>query len=182
MCVSHCVQLFVTLGTVAHQAPPSMGFSRQEYWSGLPCPSPEDLPNPGIDPVLPYCGQILYHLSQLGNPWNMMHLNNVKTSKQSISSTSRCSSFSFFKNQQQKLMQHCKAILKCKQINKNHTHNPQSCHIPVVLNFDIHIRIIQENKMWFSIYWAVFTTYLKLYVSESGKISQILIYIWKIYE
>ena len=34
----------------SHQAPPSMGFSRQEYWSGLPFPSPEDLPNPVIEP------------------------------------------------------------------------------------------------------------------------------------
>ena len=42
------VQLFVTLWTVAHQLPLSMGFSRQGYWSGLPFPSPEDLPNPGI--------------------------------------------------------------------------------------------------------------------------------------
>ena len=39
--------------TVAHQAPPSMGFSRQEYWSGLPFPSPGDLPNPGIKPRPP---------------------------------------------------------------------------------------------------------------------------------
>ena len=39
------VQLFVTLWTVALQAPLSMGFSRQEYWSGLPCPPPEDLPD-----------------------------------------------------------------------------------------------------------------------------------------
>ena len=38
------------LWTVAHQAPPSMGFSRQEYWSGLPFPSPGDLPDPGIEP------------------------------------------------------------------------------------------------------------------------------------
>ena len=44
------VRLFATPWTVAHQAPPSMGFSRQEYWSGLPFPSPEDLPNPGIEP------------------------------------------------------------------------------------------------------------------------------------
>ena len=43
-----CVQLFATLWTVAHQAPPSMGFSRQEYWSGLPFPSPGDLSDPGI--------------------------------------------------------------------------------------------------------------------------------------
>ena len=44
------VQLFATLWTVAHQAPLSMGFSRQEYWRGLPCPPPRDLPNPGIEP------------------------------------------------------------------------------------------------------------------------------------
>ena len=42
------IQLFVTPWTVACQAPLSMGFSKQEYWSGLPCPSPGDLPNPGI--------------------------------------------------------------------------------------------------------------------------------------
>ena len=38
---------------VAHQAPLSMGFFRQEYWSGLPCPAPGDLPNPGIEPIFP---------------------------------------------------------------------------------------------------------------------------------
>ena len=47
------VRLFVTPCTVAHQAPPSMGFSRQEYWSGLPLPSPGDLPDPGIEPRSP---------------------------------------------------------------------------------------------------------------------------------
>ena len=41
------VQLFVTLWTVAYQAPPSLGFSSQEYWSGVPFPSSGDLPNPG---------------------------------------------------------------------------------------------------------------------------------------
>ena len=45
------VLLFVTLWTAAHQAPLSMGFSRQEYWSGLPCPPPWDLPDPGIEPT-----------------------------------------------------------------------------------------------------------------------------------
>ena len=45
------VQLFVTPWTVAHQASQSMGFSKQEYWSGLPFPSPKDLPDPGIEPV-----------------------------------------------------------------------------------------------------------------------------------
>ena len=49
----NCVQLFATPWTVAHQAPPSMGFSRQEYWSGLPFPSPGDLPDPGIEPRSP---------------------------------------------------------------------------------------------------------------------------------
>ena len=47
------VQLFVIPWTVAYQAPSSMGFSRQEYWSGLPFPSPGDLPNPGIEPGSP---------------------------------------------------------------------------------------------------------------------------------
>ena len=45
------VWLFTTLWTVARQAPLSMGFSRQEYWSGLPCPAPGDLPDPGIEPT-----------------------------------------------------------------------------------------------------------------------------------
>ena len=47
------VRLFVTPWTVAYQAPPSMGFSKQEYWSGLPLPSPGDLPNPGTEPGSP---------------------------------------------------------------------------------------------------------------------------------
>ena len=47
------VRLFATPWTVAYQASPSMGFSRQEYQSGLPFPSPADLPNPGIEPGSP---------------------------------------------------------------------------------------------------------------------------------
>ena len=47
------VRLFATPWTVAYQAFPSMGFSRQEYWSGLPFPSPGDLPDPGIGPGSP---------------------------------------------------------------------------------------------------------------------------------
>ena len=43
----------VTPWTVAYHVPPPMGFSRQEYWSGLPFPSPEDLPDPGIEPGSP---------------------------------------------------------------------------------------------------------------------------------
>ena len=52
MClVTSVVRLFVTLWTVAHQAPLSIGFSRLEYWSGLPFPSPGDLPDPRFEPV-----------------------------------------------------------------------------------------------------------------------------------
>ena len=46
-----CVQLFETRWTVTHQAPLSLGFSRQEYLSGLPCPPPGDIPHPGIKPA-----------------------------------------------------------------------------------------------------------------------------------
>ena len=45
------VRLFATPCTVAHQAPLCMGFSRQECWSGLPCPPPGDLPHPGMEPM-----------------------------------------------------------------------------------------------------------------------------------
>ena len=67
--LSH-VRLFVTPWIVAHQAPLSMGFSRQEYWSGLPFPPPGHLPNPGIKPGLLHCRQTLYPLSHhlLYNP------------------------------------------------------------------------------------------------------------------
>ena len=56
-CFSHVRLSFTTPWTVTFQAPLSMGFSRQEYWSGLPCPPPDDLPNPGINlpnPGLPH--------------------------------------------------------------------------------------------------------------------------------
>ena len=68
--LSH-VWFFVTPWTVAHQAPLSMEYSRQEYWSGLPFPSPGDLPHPGIKHQkknLLHCRQILYHLSHQGSP------------------------------------------------------------------------------------------------------------------
>ena len=50
---SHGVRLFATPWTVARQAPLSIEFSRQEYWSGLPFPSPGDLPDPGVKPPSP---------------------------------------------------------------------------------------------------------------------------------
>ena len=55
---------FETIGTIARQAPPSMGFSRQGYWSGVPLPSPGDLPDLGVL----HCRQILYQLSYQGIP------------------------------------------------------------------------------------------------------------------
>ena len=66
LCVSQLlspVPLFATPWWAALQAPLSMGFSRQEYWSGLPCPPPEDLSNTEIEPGLLHCRQILYQLS-----------------------------------------------------------------------------------------------------------------------
>ena len=66
-CFSH-VQLFAMLWTVAHQAPLSMGFSRREHWSGLPCPSPGDLLDPGIEPVSPASQADSLLLSHWGNP------------------------------------------------------------------------------------------------------------------
>ena len=58
--LSH-VQLFMTLWTIAHQAPLCMGFFRQEYWSGLPFPTPEDLPDPGMEPVSQVSPEADYH-------------------------------------------------------------------------------------------------------------------------
>ena len=53
MCVLSCTQLLVTQWIIVRQAPLSMGFSRQEYWSGLPFPPPGNLPNPGIESSSP---------------------------------------------------------------------------------------------------------------------------------
>ena len=60
-----CIWLFVTPWTVAHQVPLSWGFFRQEYWSGLPCPPPGNLPNPGIKPRSPALQETFFfnHLS-----------------------------------------------------------------------------------------------------------------------
>ena len=61
---------FATPRTVAHQAPLSMGFSRQEYWSGLPCPPPGDLPDPGIKASLQVDSLPLSHQ---GNPNSILN-------------------------------------------------------------------------------------------------------------
>ena len=64
------VQLFATPWTVTSQAPLSMGFSRQEYWSGLPFPSPGDLPNPGIEPRSPALQADALSSEPPGKPWS----------------------------------------------------------------------------------------------------------------
>ena len=70
----NCVQLFATLWTLAHQAPPSMGFSRQEYWSGLPCHPPGDLPRQGPKLHLTSAAFssrfFFYHQHHLGSLWS----------------------------------------------------------------------------------------------------------------
>ena len=66
-CALSHVWLFATPWTVARQAPLSTGFSRPEYWSGFPFASPEDLPDPGINPGLLHCRWILYPLSSQGS-------------------------------------------------------------------------------------------------------------------
>ena len=71
MCVSHSVvsDSSATPWTVARQAPLSMGFSRQEYWSVLPFPSPGDLPNPGIEPMSPALAGKFFTTEPPGNPY-----------------------------------------------------------------------------------------------------------------
>ena len=68
------VRLFVTPWTVAYQAPLSMGFSRQEYWSGLPFPSPGHLPNPGIKPGSPTLEADTLTSEPPGKPKQMLSL------------------------------------------------------------------------------------------------------------
>ena len=63
------VQLFATLWTVAHQAPVSMGLSRQEYWSGLPCSLQGDLPDPGMEPASLKSGALAGGSLPLVPPW-----------------------------------------------------------------------------------------------------------------
>ena len=67
-CFSH-VQLFETLWTVACQDPLSMGFFRQGYWSGLPCPPSGDLPDPGIKPVFFISPALTGRFFTTSSPW-----------------------------------------------------------------------------------------------------------------
>ena len=65
----------MTPWTVAHQAPLSMGFPRQEYWSGLPFPSPGDLPEPGIESVSPALAGRFFTTEPLGMPYGHICIN-----------------------------------------------------------------------------------------------------------
>ena len=75
-----CVRLSETLWTVACQSPLTMGFPRQEYWSGLPFPSPGDLPDPGIEPASPALSGRFVTPEPPGKPKSTML--QLKTNKQ----------------------------------------------------------------------------------------------------
>ena len=66
-----CVWLFATLWTIAHQTPLSMEFSSQEYWSGLPCPPPGDLPEPGIKPTSLMSSALASRLFTTSTTWEV---------------------------------------------------------------------------------------------------------------
>ena len=83
------VRLFVTLWTVAHQAPPSTGFSRQEYKSGLPFPSPGDLPDPGIEARSPTLQADALTSAPPGKPLTHLHIKSESESR-SVASDSLC--------------------------------------------------------------------------------------------
>ena len=74
----------MTPSTVARQAPLSMGFSRQDYWSGLPCRSPGDLPRPGIKLTSPALQVDSLPLSHLRNPSNAIVRNKVNVQEKSV--------------------------------------------------------------------------------------------------
>ena len=72
------VRLLATPWTVAYQSPPSMGFSRQEYWSGLPFPSPGGLPNPGIEPGSPALQADALPSAPPGKPCSQVGISNCQ--------------------------------------------------------------------------------------------------------
>ena len=68
------VWLFVTSWTVAHQVPLSMGFSKQDYWNGLPFPSPGDLPDPGIEPASTPLARVFFTTEPPGKPMYVLRV------------------------------------------------------------------------------------------------------------
>ena len=95
--VLSCARLFVISRTVAYKTHPSMAFFRQEYWSGLPFPSPGDIPDPGIKPRSPALQQMLYRLSHQGSYESCKEHNSLGliTEKNLIISWNRKENFHF---------------------------------------------------------------------------------------
>ena len=92
MCLGTMCQLFATLRTVGHEAALSMGFSRQESWSGLPCPPPGDLPDSGMELVSPLSFALQgdsFPLSHQGSPYIMIWILNRSFSKKKKSEVSQ---------------------------------------------------------------------------------------------
>ena len=89
-----CVQLFATPWTVNTQVPLSMGFSRQEDWSGVPFPSPEHLPNPGSEPRSPFADRFftIWAIREIKCTINVMCLNHSKTNPPPTQSMEKLSS------------------------------------------------------------------------------------------
>ena len=85
-----CVRLFVTLWTVARQAPLSMGFPRQGYWSGSPFPAPGDLPDPGIKLTTPALQGDSLPLSHLGSPRSRPRQEELQICDNKAVAMSRC--------------------------------------------------------------------------------------------
>ena len=108
MCVLNCfscVQHIETPGTVVSQAPLSMGFSREEHWSRLPCPLPGDLPDPGIDP------ESLMSVSCIGR-WVLYHQRHLRSPGfMGYRITIHLLTLSFFLNH--KISQHCCSLYIC---------------------------------------------------------------------
>jgi len=73
-----CVRFFATLWTIARQDPLSMEFARQGYWSGLPFPSPGDLPDPGIEPMSPSLASGFFTTEPSGKPIMVVHLSLIR--------------------------------------------------------------------------------------------------------
>ena len=86
------VQLFATPWTGAHQAPLSVEFFRQEYWSGLPFPSPEDLPNPGTEPTFPALADGFF-ISELSRKSSHEITHSLMSNSVVFSTLTRCSHF-----------------------------------------------------------------------------------------
>ena len=132
-----CVQLFVTLWTIVHQVPLSMGFPRKEYWRGLPFPSEENLPFLGIEPVSP----TLQADSLLAGPLGRMVISSV--------------SF-FFSNWDIIASQFCVSFcctIKC--ISYGCTYIPSLLAVPSILSI-LHIYVTTEHQAELPVLYSSF--------------------------